>query len=46
VPSLDAAFLASLMRGLMATLVLAAGVALAHGLLKRWLQPGERLAGE
>jgi hypothetical protein len=38
-PSLDAAFLASLMRGLMAALVLAAVVAFAHSLLKRWLQP-------
>jgi uncharacterized membrane-anchored protein YitT (DUF2179 family) len=45
-PSLDAAFLASLMRGLMAALILAAGVALAHGFLKRRLQRGETLAGE
>jgi hypothetical protein len=45
-PSLDAAFLASVMRGLMAALVLAAGVALAHGFLKHWLKPGERLAGD
>ncbi len=38
-PTLDAAFLASAMRGLMAALVLAGGVLLANGLLKRWMQP-------
>ncbi len=37
-PKLDAAFLASLMRGLMAALVLAAGVWLANGLVRRWIR--------
>jgi len=37
-PKLDAAFLASAMRGLMAALILAGVVALANGLLKRWIQ--------
>jgi hypothetical protein len=36
-PSIDAAFLASAMRGLMAALILAGCVSLANGLLKRWL---------
>jgi hypothetical protein len=36
-PKLDAAFLASAMRGLMAILTLALGVWLANGLLKRWI---------
>ena len=38
VPTLDAAFLASAMRGLMALLILAGGVWLASGLMKRWLR--------
>ena len=38
-PTLDAAFLASAMRGLMAALILAGCVWLANGVLKRWLQP-------
>jgi hypothetical protein len=37
-PSIDAAFLASTMRGLMAMLILVAGVWLARGLLKRWIE--------
>src|SRR6202008_2849306 len=36
-PTLDAAFLASLMRGLLATLILAAGVWLVHGWITRQL---------
>jgi hypothetical protein len=36
-PSIDAAFLASAMRGMMAILILAGGVSLVNGLLKRWL---------
>src|SRR5205807_1701005 len=36
-PSLDAAFLASTMRGLMAVLILVTGVWLVSGLLRRWL---------
>ena len=36
-PKLDAAFLASAMRGLMAVLILALGVWLVNGLLKRWI---------
>src|SRR5216684_8538613 len=36
-PKLDAAFLASAMRGLMAILVLAVGVLLANGVLTRWM---------
>ena len=36
-PKIDAAFLASAMRGLMAMLVLAGGVLLANGVLKRWM---------
>lgn len=38
VPTLDAAFLASTMRGLMALLILAGLVWLASGIMKRWLQ--------
>jgi len=38
-PTLDAAFLASAMRGLMALLILATLVWLANGLLKRWIEP-------
>jgi hypothetical protein len=38
-PTLDAALLASAMRGLMAVLVLAGGVLLANSVLKRWMQP-------
>ena len=37
-PKLDAAFIASAMRGLMAALILAAGVWLVSGLLRRWMQ--------
>ena len=37
-PTLDAAFLASLMRGLMAVLILGGLVALVNGLVKRWLE--------
>jgi len=37
-PTVDAAFLASAMRGLMAALLLAGGVALANWLLKRWVE--------
>src|SRR5206468_12892085 len=38
-PTIDAAFVASAMRGLMAMLILALGVLLANGLLKRWIRP-------
>ena len=37
-PSLDAAFIASAMRGLIAALILAGGVALVNGFLKRWFE--------
>jgi hypothetical protein len=37
-PKIDAAFLASAMRGLMAILVLAGGVLLANGMLRRWIE--------
>lgn len=37
-PVPDAAFLASAMRGLMAALILAAGVWLMNGLVKRWMR--------
>jgi hypothetical protein len=37
-PKIDAAFLASAMRGLMAILVLAGGVLLANGVLRRWIE--------
>jgi hypothetical protein len=37
-PRLDAAFLASAMRGMMAALILAAGIWLVSGLLRRWLR--------
>jgi HupE / UreJ protein len=37
-PTLDAAFLASLMRGLMAALILVAAVWLVNGLLTRWMR--------
>jgi hypothetical protein len=36
-PALDAAFFASAMRGLMAALILAGGVWLANGVLRRWI---------
>ncbi len=36
-PKIDAAFLASVMRGTMAILILAGGVMLANGLLRRWI---------
>ncbi len=45
-PSLDAAFLASAMRGLMAALLLAAAVALANGVFKRRLQRSGPVPGE
>ena len=38
-PTLDAAFIASAMRGLMAMLILAAAVWLANGWLRRWIVP-------
>jgi hypothetical protein len=41
-PTIDAAFLAGLMRALMAALILAGGVWLANGLLRRWLG-GQRM---
>jgi hypothetical protein len=37
-PTLDAAFLASAMRGMIAALILVAAVWLANGFLKRWIQ--------
>jgi hypothetical protein len=37
-PKIDAALLASTMRGLMAVLILGGLVALANNMLKRWLQ--------
>jgi hypothetical protein len=37
VPKIDAALLASAMRGLMAVLILAAGLVVANALLKRWI---------
>ena len=37
-PRIDAAFLASAMRGLMAVLVLALGVLFANSWLRRWIQ--------
>ena len=37
-PKLDAAFVASAMRGLIAALILAGAVWLANGLLRRWIQ--------
>jgi HupE / UreJ protein len=45
-PTLDAAFLASVMRGLMAALVLAAGVLAANGLVRRWLRAEKPVPGE
>ena len=36
-PKVDAAFLASVMRGMMAMLILAGGVMLVNGLLRRWI---------
>ncbi len=38
-PKIDAAFLAGVMRGLMAMLILAGAVMLANGLLRRWIRP-------
>jgi hypothetical protein len=38
-PRLDAAFIASAMRGLMAMLILAVAVWLASGWLRRWIAP-------
>ena len=40
-PTLDAAFLASLMRGMMAALILVGLVAAVNGLVKRWMVRGE-----
>ena len=37
-PKIDAAFVASVMRGLMAMLILAGAVMLANGLLRRWIR--------
>jgi HupE / UreJ protein len=45
-PTLDAAFLASVMRGLMAAIVLAVGVLAANGLLRRWLRVEKPVPGE
>jgi hypothetical protein len=42
-PKLDAAFLASVMRGLMAALILVAAVSVTNGLLKRWIQAAGRI---
>ena len=42
-PRLDAAFLASAMRGLMAALILIGAVWLANGLLRRWTRPPEKI---
>jgi len=44
-PRLDAAFLASAMRGAMAILVLAAGVLAANGLVRRWIESSPRREG-
>jgi HupE / UreJ protein len=38
-PIIDAAFLASAMRGLMAVLILALAILLANGVVKRWIDP-------
>jgi HupE / UreJ protein len=40
-PKVDAAFLASVMRGLMAALILALGVLLANSLVRRWISDGK-----
>ena len=45
-PSLDAAFLASVMRGLLAAIVLGLAVMAVNGLFGRWLQGEKRLADE
>ena len=45
-PSLDAAFVASVMRGLLAAIVLGLAVMAVNGLFGRWLQGEKRLAGE
>jgi hypothetical protein len=45
-PNIDAAFLASAMRGLMAMLVLAGGVWLARAALGRWLKEDRATGGE
>jgi HupE / UreJ protein len=39
-PKIDAAFLASVMRGLMAALLLALGVLLANSMVRRWISDG------
>ena len=45
-PRLDAAFIASAMRGMMAVLILVAGVWLVSGLLQRWLQTDDMPAAD
>jgi hypothetical protein len=40
-PKIDAAFLASVMRGLMAALILALGVLLANSMVRRWISDGK-----
>lgn len=45
-PTLDAALLASAMRGLMALLLLAGAVLLANGMVRRWLAAEKGLAAE
>lgn len=45
-PKIDAAFLASAMRGLMAMLILALGVLLANTLVRRWIAAGEHSPGK
>jgi HupE / UreJ protein len=44
-PTIEAAFLAGVMRALMAALVLAGGVWLAHGIIRRWLGGEQETAG-
>jgi hypothetical protein len=45
-PTLDAAFLASLMRGLLAMLILAAGVWIVHGsIIRLLLKSNQKIAG-
>lgn len=45
-PALDAAFLASAMRGLMAAIILAGAVLLANSVVRRWLAPERNAAAE
>jgi hypothetical protein len=42
-PTLDAGFLASVMRGLIAALILAAAVLLANDLVRRWTGADDRV---